>query len=496
MLNLIRFITTILCISATLVWSAIGNDYLTLFDVHKLTVATHNQIIVHRPKVLLKGIITSANAIKINNIAYPVNKQNRFYTKHHLELRDNWFLFELFNNNELVSSYNLNVYFDPSKIYNARRTYPLINVSIDNYSPDQYLINISGKAYGYHKVKMDKKEYRIKSDGSFFIQKEIKNKKHTIVKLLITSRDGHSVHYNQEIQLTKKKGNKPKYKLQPGDMIDIIVKDLAFATEYKVLVAPDGKIYPSFLKSIQAEGRTIDEVKEELRMRLKQYILDPNVSILLQAQRGSNYVILGMVNDPGRYELNRSLTLTQAVYRAQGFQRGLRHNKPAFLMSYEDSYIIRNNQKLNVDFKAIFEDFDLTQDVPIQQGDFIYIGSNLSLQSDIYIVGKGTPGRVLRYYPNTTLGTILSEIGVRDIERLDSVVLLRKNPDGEDFVYKANPKKLLKGKTDDIALEPGDIIYVSDDKLTYIRNLKDTIITAYMQTIINGAFSDRTFFYE
>lgn len=107
------------------------------------------------------------------------------------------------------------------------------------------------------------------------------------------------------------------YKLGIGDQVSVIVfGEPAFTTNFQV--DPDGKIEFPLIGRVQATGRTVGEVSEELRSQLAQgYFRDPSVSMSVRSFRP--FYILGEVNHPGQYPYRDNMSVAAAVATAEGY---------------------------------------------------------------------------------------------------------------------------------------------------------------------------------
>ncbi|WP_232318279.1 polysaccharide export protein [Sphingomonas sp. TDK1] len=107
------------------------------------------------------------------------------------------------------------------------------------------------------------------------------------------------------------------YLLAAGDRVRIIVfNETSLTGEYSV--TPQGTIAFPLIGTIQADGKTTEDVSQFVREKLKQgYVLDPRVSVEVISYRP--YYILGEVNKPGEYSFSNGLTVQQAVAAAGGF---------------------------------------------------------------------------------------------------------------------------------------------------------------------------------
>ena len=116
------------------------------------------------------------------------------------------------------------------------------------------------------------------------------------------------------------------YTLAPGDQLDISVLEDP-SLNRQVLVRPDGKISMPLAGTIEAAGRTPEEVQSLIRQRLaKDFIEPPTVTVSLLALGLEEdillpaFYVLGEVAQPGRFafEEEKPVTVLQALALAGG----------------------------------------------------------------------------------------------------------------------------------------------------------------------------------
>ena len=64
-------------------------------------------------------------------------------------------------------------------------------------------------------------------------------------------------------------------------------------------VRSDGKISLPLVGEVQATGRTPLKLEQEIAARLKNYIAEPEVTVIVQQINSQKFNILGMVTQPG-----------------------------------------------------------------------------------------------------------------------------------------------------------------------------------------------------
>ncbi len=180
------------------------------------------------------------------------------------------------------------------------------------------------------------------------------------------------VAYSEEENLTSKEETATEtddnyYKIGKGDILEIIAwKEEDFTRE--VFVRIDGKITFPLLDDIHADGRTTMEVKKEIETKLKEFIEDPIVTVILKSPMSQKFYILGEVLKTGEYQLAKKLTILQAFALAGGFTEWA-SKKEIILLRNENGI----DKLIRVNYKNIIKGKDLSQNVNIKVNDTIIV---------------------------------------------------------------------------------------------------------------------------
>ena len=83
-------------------------------------------------------------------------------------------------------------------------------------------------------------------------------------------------------------------------------------------VRPDGMISLPLVGDIQAAGKTPQELSDSLQERLKKYIQDPLVTVVITAANSQKIYVLGEVLHVGQVPLTNGLTILQAISASGG----------------------------------------------------------------------------------------------------------------------------------------------------------------------------------
>lgn len=109
----------------------------------------------------------------------------------------------------------------------------------------------------------------------------------------------------------------PEYRLGAEDVMLISVwKDEQLTRE--VVVRPDGMFSFPLIGDVQAEDRSVDQIRTDLVQRLTKYIPNANVSVAVTKVVSYKVYVVGRVNKPGEYLIGHYTDVLQALSLAGG----------------------------------------------------------------------------------------------------------------------------------------------------------------------------------
>ncbi len=110
-----------------------------------------------------------------------------------------------------------------------------------------------------------------------------------------------------------------EYPLQPGDRVGVpVFGQDELKTE--ATIPPDGRLEIPLIGPIEAGGKTVAELRDDLTVRLNDaYLVDPQVTIEVLKYRPIS--VLGEVTRPGRFEFEPGMSVQDVVALAGGFSR-------------------------------------------------------------------------------------------------------------------------------------------------------------------------------
>lgn len=109
------------------------------------------------------------------------------------------------------------------------------------------------------------------------------------------------------------------FHIGPEDVISVDVFNQPRYSKAGITVPPNGKIsYPLIPEGIIVVGKTTEQIQEEIRKRLDEYIIDPQVTVSLDKAVSATYSVVGDVAQPGVRTMTRRYSITEALAMAGG----------------------------------------------------------------------------------------------------------------------------------------------------------------------------------
>lgn len=137
-----------------------------------------------------------------------------------------------------------------------------------------------------------------------------------------------------------------EFRLGPEDVIEVTVyQDKSL--DRTVPVRPDGKISLPLIGEMPASGKTATDLQKEIALRLKQFVADPTVTVVVKEVNSPKVSVLGEVKNPGMYKIKDRATLLDAIALAGGLTEYAKRNKIVVIRT--DSNGPPHQFKLNID---------------------------------------------------------------------------------------------------------------------------------------------------
>lgn len=184
----------------------------------------------------------------------------------------------------------------------------------------------------------------------------------------------------------------PLYRLRRSDVVEL---SFTFSPQFdqQLTIQPDGFVTLKGIGQLYAEGKTVPEFEDAVRLAYTGTLHDPEVSVLLKDFDKPSFIAAGEVNRPGKYELRAETTVTEAVAIAGGFTPRSKHSQVVLFRRVSQGVV--ESHLLNI--KSLLQSRSLQEDIYLRPGDLLFVPQNL-----ISKIRQFMPASNLSLYANPT----------------------------------------------------------------------------------------------
>lgn len=159
----------------------------------------------------------------------------------------------------------------------------------------------------------------------------------------------------------------PDYVIGPLDTLNVSVwKEPEVSGQ--VIVRNDGKISLALLNDIEAAGNTPTQLAAVITDKLKQYITNPHVTVIVTSIKSKRVFLMGEVGRNGPIDMLPKMTVLQALASGGGFSK---------YANLKKIYVLRNENgkqmKIPFNYKAVIRGQSPEQNIELQPGDTIVV---------------------------------------------------------------------------------------------------------------------------
>lgn len=210
-------------------------------------------------------------------------------------------------------------------------------------------------------------------------------------------------------------------------------------------VSGKGTIQFPLIGEVEVGGLTIQQISKKISDLLSDgYIVNPQVMVFIEEYRSKKATIIGEIVRPGLYELPGPTTLLELLSKAGGI------TKNAGDKAILKRKTAKGEQSININLRDLIEKGDTSLDVPIQDGDSIYIPK----AGFFYVTGEVKNPNAYRFEEGTTVIQAITMAGGFTDKASESRIKIKRKEDGQE-------KTIDKAGLDQ-HIRPGDVIMVPE----------------------------------
>lgn len=163
-----------------------------------------------------------------------------------------------------------------------------------------------------------------------------------------------------------------EYVIGAGDSLSVFVYRNPDLSEGGVAVRPDGRISTPLIEDIVAAGKTSTVLAREIEERLKKFIQDPNVTVIVRGFIGPTdrqVRIIGEATDPIAIPYRDHMSLLDVMIATKGLTKYASGNRSVIVR------LMPNGKRLSIRVRIndLIKDGDIGQNLEMAPGDTLII---------------------------------------------------------------------------------------------------------------------------
>jgi polysaccharide biosynthesis/export protein len=226
----------------------------------------------------------------------------------------------------------------------------------------------------------------------------------------------------------------------------------------EIKIRSDGIAFFPFVGELEVEGMSIAQLRRQLEVSYGTFLKTPQVDVEVTDVESQRFFLIGQVNRPGMYALDRPISVIVALSRGMGTSEN---------GDLTNSYLIRQGRVYDLNLSSLLGYGDFTTNVMLENEDIIYVPDKR--RSVIYVIGKVKTPKVLVLDRPMTVFDAIAACGGFALGALDYEVKLIRGSMKTPIVYNVNMEAIMDdGRYDQLTafmLAPGDIVFVPNTAL-------------------------------
>ena len=255
---------------------------------------------------------------------------------------------------------------------------------------------------------------------------------------------------------------------------------------YEKYVRDDGTIFYPNAGVLKVDGKTVEEVRKDLTLKLSTVLRNPQIDISITEYNSQKIIVSGVFESPGSYSIETvPKTLAQVVSSANPFENLANNSEQGDLTSLK---FTRDGLIYDIDYEYLSRNSQLLNNIYLKDGDVIHL-SDSSLMN-VFVLGEAQEPKTIKLKRrNLPLSSVLGEAkGLNNAYSKNSSVYIFRPSDAENQprIFRINMTSpsgyLLADKFD---VNSRDVVYIGTKNVTTWSRIFRQLIP--ITTLINSA---------
>lgn len=271
-------------------------------------------------------------------------------------------------------------------------------------------------------------------------------------------------------------------RLYPGDTLELRLASAEAEVVSSLVIDDRGMVRVPLAGDVPIGGLPVGEAEALVETQLQRFDRAVRVSLVIATPGGHLVTVLGAVTTPGRYEVTPGMRVADLLAVAGGVAAS-----DEVQADLAGARVVRDGRALPISLTLAMSG-DPRHNVRILPGDSLYMP--LAPGQRVTVLGQVGASSMIPFWSGMRLTQALAVAGgvTRDGNWGD-VRVIRGDAE-EPSVYRTSVSDLVDGRTHDVILAPGDIVYVASaghadlrDVMTSVSILLSLPVTAASITV-------------
>jgi polysaccharide export outer membrane protein len=260
-----------------------------------------------------------------------------------------------------------------------------------------------------------------------------------------------------------------------------------------VLVDATGRVHLPMAGDVEVGGRGLSEAESRVQTALRKFDRFVQVTIQLTDAKGQRVTVLGAVAAQGSIQLVPGSRIADVIASVGGpLTSAAVGEAPVPLADLNGAVVTRAGRPLPISLAKALQG-DPLHNVYVHPGDHIYVPPTLG--TSVSVLGQVGGPRVFPHRAGLRLTQALALAGGVTVGADKSDIRVIRGTLEAPRVYRASLRDVVDGKSHDVLLRPGDIIFVTDhaiEDISEVIGLIAPVLSLGMSSTILAVTLSRT----
>lgn len=249
------------------------------------------------------------------------------------------------------------------------------------------------------------------------------------------------------------------FTLLPGDVVSIRIISLDTIETNGLVLDELGSIDVPLVGPVAVGGLGSSEAQARIEVSVRALDRHARVVLVVSDPAGHHALVTGAVEHPGVVPVRAGMRVAEALALGGGPKTRDMDGRPFELADMDAARLVRDGKSMPVSLAQALRG-DPRHNVRLRAGDVVFVPP--SRGREIVVLGDVRAPRSIPYFEGIRLTTAVAIAGGTAKTADESDVRLVRGPLSAPRVYTSSLRALARGEGTDVALQPGDVVFVSE----------------------------------